>query len=150
MRGRAFRRVATAGVLAVGVFAIAAGWALAAEGPHIKIATPRTSERGRTLIVSGATTSQFPDVRVYLESPPPNRGDCAATFADRPRHVQIWGWNDVVPSHAVGLHSFERNEERAIPVGDTGKLYLLCGYLVDRAGHVGARTHIKYRDPATR
>lgn len=150
MRGRAFRRVATGGALALAVFAIAAGWALATESPHIKIVAPKTSERARTLIVSGATTSQFPDLRVYLESPPADRGECAFTFAGKPPRAREWGWNDVVPNHAVGLVSFERKEDRAIRVGDTGELHLLCGYLVDRTGRVGARTQLKYRDPATR
>ncbi len=76
------------------------------------------------------------------------RASCAATFAGRPRLVQEWGWNDIVAQHAVGLVSFERKE--TVAAGDTGELHVLCAYLVDHSGRVGARAQGSYRDPALR
>ena len=62
--------------------------------------------------------------------------------------MQEWGWNDIVPQHAVGLVSFERKE--TVAAGDTGELHVLCAYLVNHSGHVGARAQGSYRDPALR
>jgi hypothetical protein len=148
MRGRAFRRFAAAGVLTLAVSAIAVSASVANENPHIRIAAPRTSERARTITVSGATTAQFPDLRAYWERVAGGGATCAATFAERPRLVQEWGWNDIVSQDAVGLVSFERKE--TVAAGDTGELHLLCAYLVNRSGHVGARAQGSYRDPALR
>jgi hypothetical protein len=148
MRGRAFRRFAAAGVLTVAVSATAVAVAGANESPHIKVAAPRTSERARTITVSGATTAQFPNLRAYWETVSHGRATCATTFADRPRLVQEWGWNDIVPQHAVGLVSFERKER--VAAGDRGELHILCAYLVNHSGHVGARAQGSYRDPALR
>ncbi len=148
MRGRAFRRFAAAGVLTLAVSATAAAAAIANENPHVNVAAPRSSTRARTIIVSGATTAQFPDLRAYWERVVDGRPTCAATFADRPRLVHEWGWNDVVPQHAVGLVSFERKE--TVAAGDRGELHVLCAYLVNRSGHVGARAQGSYRDPALR
>jgi hypothetical protein len=144
MRGRAFRRFAAAGVLTVAVLAIAGAAALANETPHIKIAAPRTSTR-RTITYSGATTAQFPNLRAYWER---GTASCAPTFAAKPRLAQEWGWNDIVPQHSAGLVSFEHKE--TVHAGDTGELHVLCAYLVNHAGHVGARAQLSYRDPALR
>jgi hypothetical protein len=148
MRGRAFRRFATAGVLTLAVSATAVAAASANESPHITIAAPRTSDRARMITFSGATTAQFPNLRAYWETVSHSRATCAATFADKPRLAQEWGWNDIVPQHAVGLVSFERKE--AVRAGDRGELHLLCAYLVNHSGHVGARAQASYRDPALR
>ncbi len=145
MRGRPFRRFAAAGVLTLAVFAIAGAAALANEGPHIKIAAPRTSSRARTVIFTGATTAQFPNLRAYWER---GKASCAPTFAAKPGLAQEWGWNDIAPPHAVGLVSFEHNE--TVHAGDTGEGHVLCAYLDNHAGHVGARAQLSYRDPALR
>lgn len=145
MRGRAFRRFAATAVLTLAVSVIAASAALASEGPHIKIAAPRTSPRARTITFSGATTAEFPNLRAYWER---GKATCAARFADKPRSVQEWGWNDIAPRHAVGLVSFEH--KTTVPAGDTGELHVLCAYLVNHTGHVGARARLSYRDPALR
>jgi hypothetical protein len=145
MRGRAFRRFATAGVLGLVVSAIAATGALGNETPHVKIVAPRTSAHTRTITFSGATTSHFPNLRAYWERLGVSK-PCAATFAERPRLVQQWEWNDMVPQHAVGLVSFEHKE--TVPAGDRGELHVVCAYLVNHAGHVGARAQLQYRDPA--
>ena len=148
MRGRAFCRFAASGVLTLAVSAIAASAAIANESPHIKVVAPRTSERARTITFNGATTVQFPDLRAYWERVVGGRASCAATFADRPRLAQEWGWNDIVPQHAVGLVSFERKE--TVAAGDGGELHVLCACLVDHSGHVGARAEGSFRDPALR
>jgi hypothetical protein len=148
MRGRAFRRFAAAGVLTLVVSAIAAAASIATESPHIKIAAPRISERVRAITVSGATSAQFPNLRAYWEPVLHSGAACAATFAARPRHSQGWEWNDVVPQHGSGLVSFERKE--TVAAGDRGALHLVCAYLVNHAGHVGARARGSYRDPALR
>ena len=143
MRGRAFRRFAAAGLLTLAVSAIAAAAAVANETSHVKIAAPRTSTRVRTITFSGATTTHFPNLRTYWER---GKSTCAATFADRPRLVHEWWWNDIAPDHAVGLVSFERKE--TVPAGDRGELHVLCAYLVNHSGHVGARAQLSYRDRA--
>jgi hypothetical protein len=148
MRGRAVRRFAKAGVLTLAVSATAAAAASANESPHVMIAAPRTSERARTITFTGATTAHFPELRAYWETVPDGRGTCAATFADRPRLAQGWGWNDIVSQHAVGIVSFERKE--TVRAGDRGELHVLCAYLVNHSGHVGARAQGSYRDPALR
>ena len=148
MRGRAFRRFATAGVLTLAVSATAAAVASANESPQLRVAAPRTSARARTITVSGATTAQFPNLRAYWETVSHGRATCAATPADRPRLAQEWGWNEIVPQHGVGLVSFERKE--TVAAGDRGELHLLCAYLVNHTGHVGARAQGSYRDPALR
>ncbi len=148
MRGRAFRRFATAGVLMLAVSATAAAVASANESPHIKVVAPRTSERARTITFSGATTAQFPNLRAYWETVSHSRATCAATPADRPRLAQELGWNDIVPHHAAGLVSFEHKQ--TVAAGDRGELHLLCAYLVNHSGHVGARAQGSYRDPALR
>jgi hypothetical protein len=147
MRGRAFRRFAAAGVLTMAISMIAAGGgaAVASESPHVKIVAPRTSAHTRTITFSGATTAQFPNLRAYWER---GKATCAATFADRPRLVQEWWWNDIAPQHAAGLVSFEHKE--TVRAGDMGELHVLCAYLVNHSGHVGARAHLSYRDPALR
>lgn len=145
MRGRAFRRFTAAVLLTMAVSTITAAAALANENPHIRIAAPRTSTRARTITFSGATTAQFPNLRAYWER---GKATCASTFADKPRLVQEWGWNDIAPQHAIGLVSFERKE--TVPAGDTGELHVLCAYLVDHTGRVGARAQLSYRDPALR
>ena len=58
------------------------------------------------------------------------------------------GVERLVPQHAVGLVSFEREE--TVAAGDTGELHVLCAYLVNHSGHVGARAQGSYRDPALR
>jgi hypothetical protein len=60
--------------------------------------------------------------------------------------AQEWGWNDIVPQHAAGLVSFEHKER--VASGDGGDLHILCAYLVNHSGHVGAHAHGFYRDPA--
>lgn len=145
MRGGAFRRSAAAGVLTLAVSAIVAAAALANETPHIKIVAPRTSTRTRTITFSGATTAQFPNLRAYWE---PGKSTCATTFAAKPRLAQEWGWNEIAPEHSAGPVSFERRE--TVPAGDTGELHVLCAYLVNHTGHVGARAQLSYRDPALR
>jgi hypothetical protein len=130
------------------VSAPAAAVASADGVPHIKVVAPRISERARTITFSGATTAQFPNLRAYWETVSHGRATCAATVADRPRLAQEWGWNEVVPQHAVGLVSFERKE--TVRAGDRGELHILCAYLVNHSGHVGARTQASYRDPALR
>jgi hypothetical protein len=144
MRGKAFRRFTAALVLTLAVSAIAAAASLANENPYVHIAAPRTSTR-RTIIFSGATTAQFPNLRAYWER---GRATCAATFADRPRLAQEWGWNDIAPQHSAGLVSFEHKE--TVYAGDTGELHVLCAYLVNHTGEVGARGQLSYRDPALR
>jgi hypothetical protein len=131
-------------VLTVAVLAIAGAAALANETPHIKIAAPRTSTR-RTITYSGATTAQFSNLRAYWER---GTASCAPTFAAKPRLAQEWGWNDIAPLHSAGLVSFEHKE--TVHAGDTGELHVLCAYLVNHAGHVGARARLSYRDPALR
>jgi hypothetical protein len=145
MRGRAVRRCTAAVVLTVAVSAMAAATALANESPHIKIAAPRTSARARTITFSGATTAQFPNLRAYWER---GKASCAPTFADKPRLAQEWGWNDIAPEHSAGLVSFEHRE--TVHSGDTGELHVLCAYLVNHTGRVGARAQLSYRDPALR
>ena len=145
MRSQAFRRFTAAVVLTLAVSAIAAAAALANENPHVKIAAPRTSTRARTVTFSGATTAQFPNLRAYWER---GKTTCASTVADRPILAQQWGWNDIAPQRAVGLVSFERTE--TVHAGDTGELHVLCAYLINHAGHVGARAQLSYRDPALR
>lgn len=148
MRGRGIRRFATAALLTLAVSATAAAVASANASPHVKVVAPRTSTSARTITFSGATTAQFPNLRGYWETVSHSSATCAATFADKPRLAQEWGWNDIVPQHAVDLVSFERKE--TVRVGDTGELHLLCAYLVDHDGHVGARAQAFYRDPALR
>lgn len=131
-------------VLTLAVSGIAAAASLANENPHVKIAAPRTSNR-RTIIFSGATTAQFPNLRAYWER---GRATCAVTFAGKPRLAQEWVWNDIAPQHSTGLVSFEHKE--TVYAGDTGELHVLCAYLVDHTGDVGARAHLSYRDPALR
>lgn len=145
MRGRAFRRFTAAVVLTLAVSAIAGAAALANENPHIKIAAPRTSTRARTIIFSGATTAQFPNLRVYWER---GNANCATTFAEKPGLAQEWGWNDIAPQHSAGLVSFEHKV--TVHAGDTGELHVLCAYLVNHTGQVGARARLSYRDPALR
>jgi hypothetical protein len=135
-------------VLTLAVSATAAAMASANAIPHIKVAAPRTSERTRTITLSGATTVQYPNLRAYWETLSHSSATCAATFADRPRLAPEWGWNDVVPQHAVDLVSFERKE--SVASGDKGELHILCAYLVSHSGHVGARAQASYRDPALR
>jgi hypothetical protein len=130
------------------VSATAASAASANGIPHIKVAAPRTSERVRTITFSGATTAQFPNLRAYWETVSHSRATCAATVAGRPRLAQEWGWNEIVPQHAVGLVSFERKEK--VAAGDRGELHLLCAYLVNTSGHVGAHVQASFRDPALR
>ncbi len=144
MRGRGFRRFTAAAVLPLAVSAIAGAAALANESPQIKIAAPRTSTR-RTIIFSGATTAQFPNLRAYWER---GKASCAPTFAAKPRLAQEWGWNDIAPQHSTGLVSFEHKE--TVHAGDTGELHVVCAYLVNHTGHVGARAQLSYRDPALR
>ena len=144
MRGRSFRRLAAAAVLIVAVSATTGTAAFANETPHIRIAVPRTS-RTRSIIFSGATTAAFPNLRAYSEL---GGAGCAATIAGKPRSAREFAWNDVVPQHAQGLVSFERTE--TVPAGDTGELHVVCAYLVNSAGHVGARAQLSYRDPALR
>jgi hypothetical protein len=148
MRGRAFRGFTAAGVLALAVSAIGGATALANESPHIKVAAPRTSPRARTLTFSGATTAQFPNLHAYWELVTNGRATCAVSFADRPRAAHPLGWNEIVPQHAAGLVSFERKE--MVPAGDMGALHVLCAYLVNHSGHVGARAQGSFRDPALR
>jgi hypothetical protein len=148
MRQRAFRRFATGAVLALAVSAIAAVVASANASPHIKVAAPRISERARSIALSGATTAQFPNLRAYWEAVSSVGATCAATFAAKPRHAQEWGWNGIVPQHAAELVPFERRE--VVAAGDRGELHLLCAYLVNDSGHVGARAQGSYRDPALR
>jgi hypothetical protein len=148
MRQKAFRRFATAAALALAVSASAAVVASANGSPHIKVAAPRTSGSARTITFTGATTAQYPNLRAYWETVSHSRATCAATFADRPRLAQEWGWNDVVPQHGVELVSFERKE--TVNAGDKGELHVLCAYLVNHSGHVGARAQASYRDPALR
>ena len=148
MRHRAFRRFATAAVLAVAASASVTVVASADGTPHIKVAAPRTSTSARTITFTGATTAQYPNLRAYWETVSHSRATCAATFADKPRLAHEWGWNDVVPQHAVGLVSFERKE--TVHAGDKGELHVLCAYLVNHSGHVGARAQASYRDPALR
>lgn len=148
MRGRAFRRFAVAGVLTLAVSVTAAAAASANESPHIRVVAPRTSERARTITFSGQTTAQFPNLRAYWETVSHSGATCAATFADKPRLAQEWGWNDIVGQHAVGLVSFERKE--TVAAGDRGELHLLCAYLVNHSGQVGVRAQASYRDPALR
>ena len=144
MRGRAFRRFTPAVVLTMAVSAVFSAAALANENPHIKIAAPRASTR-RTITFSGATTAEFPNLRTYWER---GQTSCKPTFADRPRLAQEWGWNDIAPRDSAGLVSFERKE--SVYAGDTGELHVLCAYLVNDAGHVGALAQLFYRDPALR
>ncbi len=148
MGQKAFRRLAAAAALAVAVSASAAVVASANGSPHIKVAAPRTSASARTITLTGATTSQYPNLRAYWETVTHSRPTCADTFANKPRLAHEWGWNDVVPQHAVGLVSFERQE--TVHAGDTGELHVLCAYLVNHGGHVGARALASYRDPALR
>jgi hypothetical protein len=148
MSGRAFRWFAAAGVLTLAVSAIATDAAIASESPHVRFVAPRTSETARTITFSGATTAEFPNLRAYWEPVLHSAATCAGTFADRPRHAREWGWNDVVPQHATGLVSFERKE--TVAAGDRGEIHLLCAYLINRAGDVGARARGSYRDPALR
>ena len=144
MRGRVFRRFTPAVVLTLAVSAVGGAAALASENTHIKIAAPRTSTR-RTITFSGATTAEFPNLRAYWER---GQANCKPTFADRPRLAQEWEWNDIAPQHSAGLVSFERKE--TVHAGDTGELHVLCAYLVNDAGDVGARAQHSYRDPALR
>jgi len=144
----AFRRFATAAVLALAASATAAVVASASESPYIRVAAPRISERTRMITISGATTAQFPNLRAYREIISSSAVTCAPTVADRPRLAQEWGWNDVVPQHAVGLVLFDRNE--TVAVHDRGELHILCAYLVNQSGHVGARAQSTYRDPSLR
>jgi len=133
-------------VIAIAAFATAAAVASANASPHIRVAAPRISERARMITLSGATTAEFPNLRAYWETVVGSRATCAATFADRPRNAMEWGWNDIVPPHAVDLVAFERRETTA--AGDRGELHLLCAYVVNHGGHVGARAQGSFRDPA--
>ena len=144
MRGSATRRFTGALVLTLAISAVTAAAALANETPHVKIAAPRTTTR-RTIIFSGAATAEFPNLRAYWER---GKATCAPTFAAKPRLAQEWRWNDIAPQDAAGLVPFERKE--TVYSGDTGDLYVLCAYLENRAGDVGARGQLSYRDPALR
>ena len=57
------------------------------------------------------------------------------------RALMVW-------TNLFGLVSFEHKE--TVHSGDTGESHVICAYLVNHAGHVGARTQLAYRDPALR
>jgi hypothetical protein len=146
MRGRAFRRFGAAGALALVVSATGATVALGNETMHVKIAAPKTSARERTITLTGATTSQFRHLRGYRERVATG-ASCAVSFESRPNHALQFGWNDLVPHNASGLVSFERKEK--VLAGNTGQRWLVCAYLVNDAGHPGARAQFSYQDVAT-
>jgi hypothetical protein len=148
MRGNAFRRFAATAALTLAVSATAAAAAFANEGPQIRVAAPRTSERARTITFSGETTAHFSNLRAYWEPVLHTGTACAHSFAHRPGRAQTFGWDHIVPQHAAGLVSFHYQE--TVTSGDRGEIHVLCAYLENGAGDVGARARGAYRDPAQR